>query len=453
MPHTVRILLSTFLMFSLTCCSWLIDSAGVTGTQSGIAGVFVDELNTPIAGHRIDIYFDSSATILDSQYTDYEGKFRFDSLQSGIYAIETEYLGKHGRYPEIIFESDDSLAITITSYGWYEYVRYDTLNNKRPDSERFGRLKENSQLHCTNGIDDDFDTFIDCDDRDCSTFCSTDSITLGETASFENSYDQCLDGEDNNSNGYTDCQDDFCQEFCPYRGDILKHDGIDDYSLIPAISGRDFISGILDTIGKAANEYTLEFWFYSMNSDSNKENVTLIQTTDYNKDTDSFLLIQLYPSTLTFSVIFQSHNVQISYSENSWNHFALIYNNGSLELVMNGISQGVEEAHSDSVIVTEKLRTTFIAASPDKTQHYSGSIFDIRTWNIALPISQITGQQHTELVGNEAGLIGYWLGKNKNNRLNTNGAVADYSGHEKLMILGSNLNAIDTNTPTWVMKE
>ena len=486
MPHTIRIVLSTFWIFSLTFCSWLIDITGVTGTQSGIAGVFEDGIQTPIAGHRIDLYSDSGATIIDSQYTDHEGKFLFHPLPSGKYSLEAEYLGKHGKFPEIVVDTTDSITnVTITSYGWYKYIR-NGYKGIIVDTST-GQLSENSENFCTNGQDDDFDSFIDCNDTDCLSFCSNDTAltsidtTLSEDSRIEcldgidnddnqtsdcedpscfsicedaeSTYAKCTDGEDNDSNGFTDCQDGFCSAFCSYRGYVLKYDGVDDYCLIPAVGGLDFIAGNVETIGEEADEYTLEFWFYSLNNQSAEESVVLIQTTDYDDSTPPMLLIQLYPSTSTLSIRFQSHNLQLPYTENFWNHVALIYDKGNLELILNGISQGVEEALTASTITTETLRTTFIGGSPDKTQYFSGMIFDIRTWNKALPLSQILEQQHLELKGDEPGLTGYWLGVNKNGPDNVNGAAADFSGNNKLIILGSNLNTIDKNNPTWVMKE
>ncbi|MBN2725159.1 MAG: hypothetical protein JXR95_13930 [Deltaproteobacteria bacterium] len=54
--------------------------------------------------------------------------------------------------------------------------------------------------NCTNGIDDDFDGFTDCEDRDCDSVCIRP--------------ENCTNGIDDDLDGFTDCEDRDCDSVC-----------------------------------------------------------------------------------------------------------------------------------------------------------------------------------------------------------------------------------------------
>ncbi|MEM1033541.1 MAG: hypothetical protein AAGN82_24615 [Myxococcota bacterium] len=98
---------------------------------------------------------------------------------------------------------------------------------------RFGY--EYEDVNCTNGVDDDYDGLIDCEDPDCvftSSQCGEvipDGTLLQD---IENTFERCRDGIDNDANGQFDCGDPKCQgiqELCCTREftDALCSDGID----------------------------------------------------------------------------------------------------------------------------------------------------------------------------------------------------------------------------------
>jgi len=80
---------------------------------------------------------------------------------------------------------------------------------------------EDSLAACTNGLDDDCDGFVDCDDRNCSCVGScrpfrTDCTCRG----LENAAAVCRDAVDNDCDGFVDCNDFDCSTnpaitFCP----------------------------------------------------------------------------------------------------------------------------------------------------------------------------------------------------------------------------------------------
>ena len=74
---------------------------------------------------------------------------------------------------------------------------------------------ETSAAACADGCDNDGNTFIDCDDFDCTrnpnvTVCPQDEYT----------FEDCTDGIDNDGNNHTDCDDFGCQDnraACDYQ--------------------------------------------------------------------------------------------------------------------------------------------------------------------------------------------------------------------------------------------
>src|SRR5690606_1239346 len=70
---------------------------------------------------------------------------------------------------------------------------------------------ENTEAACSDGIDNDCDGFIDCNDFDCRAFCRV-----------ENSNPRCIDGIDNDNNGFTDCEDNECKARIVCSGEVTN---------------------------------------------------------------------------------------------------------------------------------------------------------------------------------------------------------------------------------------
>ncbi|MEM7180288.1 MAG: hypothetical protein AAF518_05215 [Spirochaetota bacterium] len=77
-------------------------------------------------------------------------------------------------------------------------------------SSQPGASPENTSQLCLDGIDNNGDGNIDCEDTSCQyfTFCSTASSNTYEYTS-----SQCQDNEDNDGNGLTDCEDSNCSGY------------------------------------------------------------------------------------------------------------------------------------------------------------------------------------------------------------------------------------------------
>ena len=69
---------------------------------------------------------------------------------------------------------------------------------------------ENTNALCSDGIDNDKDSYTDCRDFDCLEK-NNSSITVCKTPE-ENNDALCKDGIDNDKDGYTDCKDYDCSK-------------------------------------------------------------------------------------------------------------------------------------------------------------------------------------------------------------------------------------------------
>jgi hypothetical protein len=72
---------------------------------------------------------------------------------------------------------------------------------------------------CDNGVDDDANGLVDCDDE----ACETDEGCLAAVPGCEPRVEYCEDGIDNNGNGNTDCADQCCEPFCDYSGECVLY--------------------------------------------------------------------------------------------------------------------------------------------------------------------------------------------------------------------------------------
>ena len=103
-----------------------------------------------------------------------------------------------------------SLSLTLLLLGCLSEPdeHYDLLASNLFDAENTDALdaKEDTETTCSDGIDNDGDRDIDCDDDDCAqlAFCIFQ----------ENNMANCHDEEDNDEDGLIDCEDPNCNVFC-----------------------------------------------------------------------------------------------------------------------------------------------------------------------------------------------------------------------------------------------
>ena len=87
-------------------------------------------------------------------------------------------------------------------------------------------------------------------------------------------------------------------------------------------------------------------------------------------------------------------------------HLAGVYDGNTIYLYVNGILQNFASRGANTTIVSPA--NIQIARLYNNTDYYTGLIDEVRIWNVALTQTQIRDNMCQKLIGNEAGLVGYW---------------------------------------------
>lgn len=88
---------------------------------------------------------------------------------------------------------------------------------------------ENDDTLCSDGIDNDGDTLVDCADANCYPAFSPNGPTVCAVAAETDRDGMCFDGLDNDADGFEDCRDFDCENVpgCAENTDALCSDGVD----------------------------------------------------------------------------------------------------------------------------------------------------------------------------------------------------------------------------------
>ncbi len=98
---------------------------------------------------------------------------------------------------------------TINNYYGSEEENPGTQDPEQQDPPIVVDNTENTQARCSDGIDNDNNGKIDCDDPNCADFTFCAKTEEGK----ENTLAACADGDDNDGDGKIDCDDPECKQF------------------------------------------------------------------------------------------------------------------------------------------------------------------------------------------------------------------------------------------------
>ena len=91
----------------------------------------------------------------------------------------------------------------------------------------------------------------------------------------------------------------------------------------------------------------------------------------------------------------------------NWTHVAVSYTNGTPYLYLNGVLVAVGQPSISGIAVHPGSGLGGSRARPD-LGFYAGRLDEVRIWNYTVPQPDLQARQATQMVGTEAGLIGYW---------------------------------------------
>lgn len=129
-----------------------------------------------------------------------------------------------------------------------------------------------------------------------------------------------------------------------------------------------------------------------------------------------------------------AESVSADLGTGTWHHVAMTYNDttGDVKFYVDGSQQGATQNTGTSGIFNGAASFAIGCIEPDTapSSFFDGLIDEVRVWSDVRTATEISDNHEKELVGNEAGLVGYWKLNNdlldetsNNNDLTNNGSA------------------------------
>ena len=112
-------------------------------------------------------------------------------------------------------------------------------------------------------------------------------------------------------------------------------------------------------------------------------------------------MFQIY-TTGRGSVFLHSNNWTPTVGQ--WYHIAVVKAGNNYTFYLNGVANGT----TSTTIAVPQVASDFLMGQAEGGFRMQGALDDARVWNIARTTTDIQSDFNQELVGNEAGLVGYW---------------------------------------------
>jgi hypothetical protein len=130
------------------------------------------------------------------------------------------------------------------------------------------------------------------------------------------------------------------------------------------------------------------------------------------------------------------YTVSATVNNGSWHRVAVSYNGTAASTYMDGTLLDTRNIAFNTV-----LGSANIGCRISPTEYFSGTIDEVRIWNVARTQSQIQSTMNTTLVGNESGLVAYY-------RLNESGQGSGITVQNSATATGATLNGTTVGTST-----
>ncbi len=168
-----------------------------------------------------------------------------------------------------------------------------------------------------------------------------------------------------------------------------------------------------NTYSSATNSLTLEAWIYPRATVYKR----IISNFDGTPNPGEFAFDTNNPNNngrgLRFYVVgpaSATHSVTVAnvLTLNTWNHVASTFDNGVMKLYVNGIAVATSTASFTSIPSSANEITIGEDPLIVVQEYFNGMMDDIRIWNTARTVSEISGNMNNCLIGNEIGLKNYF---------------------------------------------
>ena len=216
---------------------------------------------------------------------------------------------------------------------------------------------------------------------------------------------------------------------------VLNLDGNDDYVEIPSFNNFP------------TTEITLEGWFQKTQNQETPSLFSYAVTGSSNE-----VLLEEQNSQLRFLVGNHGIDTGIAIPDEDWHHWAvtwrssdgqvLLYRDG--EQVFSGtLRQGYQIQSGGSFVLGQEQDS--VGGGFDPNQTYTGSIDEVRIWNVARSATEISENLNNTLTGTETGLVGYW---NFDNDSATSNTITDLTnGNDGTFFNGQGNNIVTETSP------
>jgi len=212
----------------------------------------------------------------------------------------------------------------------------------------------------------------------------------------------------------------------------MQFDGVDDYA---QISDNALLSG------GAGKNLTVEAWVKPQTVSGTRPIVH--KYLDGNTKDWGFAI---FDGTVESAIESGGDNWELSggaVAAGVWTHIALVFDNSAnvVRLYVNGVQATQKTLSKDMPDSNAPIR---IGRHGYGSDYFSGEMEEIRVWNTARSVSQIAAAMNGQLLGNEAGLIGYWPFNEGSGQTAEDGTSNNSDGR-----LGS-ASSSDNADPIWV---
>jgi hypothetical protein len=91
-----------------------------------------------------------------------------------------------------------------------------------------------------------------------------------------------------------------------------------------------------------------------------------------------------------------------------WVHIAMTWDGTAMRTYVNGTVRITDNATTANPMLATRTGPLIIGCNPENNACFNGWFDEFRVWNVARTDQQIMANYNRPLVGNEAGLVGYW---------------------------------------------